>query len=173
MAPSHPLVLGLFDTESAGASAARALRELGLPRQRVSIVARSHAVEGHLADSSGASPGSEIEDSATASRAGEVGAYLIAAVAMVLPGIGPIVAGGPLAADLGEAAGHLAGGVAKALEAAGLDEARAERWQEQIGTGAVLVGAHVSEADAAAASAALQRHGTSDLAVVSWPGELA
>jgi hypothetical protein len=100
-------------------TAARAVRALGVPRERLSIVARTHAEEGNLADATGASPGTEIEDSAIAARAGELGGYLIAAVAMVLPGIGPIVAGGPLAADLGEAAGHLAGGVAKALEHAG------------------------------------------------------
>jgi hypothetical protein len=172
MSASHPLVLGLFDSESAGAAAARALRALGLPRQRVSIVARSHAVEGQLADVSGASPGTEIEDSPTASRAGELSGYMIAAVAMVLPGIGPIVAGGPLAADLGEAAGHLAGGVAKALEAAGLDETQAEQWQEQIGAGAVLVGAHVDEAGVDSARLALQNEQPSQSAVVSWPGEL-
>jgi hypothetical protein len=171
---SHLLVLGLFDNESAAMTAARALRALGLPRERVSIVARTHEEEGDLADASGASPGSEIEDSATASRAGELGGYLIAAVAMVLPGIGPIVAGGPLAADLGEAAGHLAGGVAKALEHAGLDEATAERWESRVAAGAVLIGVHV--ADRAAVDGVLttlSAEGAADVATVSWPGSLA
>ena len=173
MSDSHSLVLGLFDTETSAASAARALRELGLPRERVSIVARTHAVEGHLADASGASPGSEIEDSRAASRAGELGAYVIAAVAIVLPGIGPIVAAGPLAADLGEAAGHLAGGVVRALERAGLDVERAERWESRIGAGAVLVGAHVRDDAAAAVAESIVRHGSSEQATVSWPGDLA
>lgn len=173
MATSHPLVLGLFDTESAATSAARALRALGLPRERVSIVARSHAVEGTLADASGASPGSELEDSATASRAGELGGYLLAAVAMVLPGIGPIVAGGPLAADLGEAAGHLAGGIARALGRAGLDEATAEQWEHRIGNGAVLIGAHVDQARVEGAVNATRAQGASEVATVTWPGALA
>lgn len=172
MSTSHSLVLGLFDTETAAANAARALRDLGLPRERVSIVARTHGVEGSLADASGASPGSEIEDSPTASRAGELGGYLIAAVAMVLPGIGPIVAGGPLAADLGEAAGHLAGGVARALERAGLEALRAERWESQVGAGAVLVGAHVGDGGSAGALDSIRRHGASDTATISWPGKL-
>ncbi len=172
MSTSHSLVLGLFETETGAASAARALRELGLPRERVSIVARTHAVEGLLADVSGGSPGSEIEDSNTASRAGELGAYVIAAVAIVLPGIGPIVAGGPLAADLGEAAGHLAGGVGKALEHAGLDAARAHQWESRVGRGAVLVGAHVAPDGAAGASEVLTRHGASETSTVSWVGEL-
>lgn len=173
MSTSHSLVLGLFDTEAAAASAARALRELGLPRERVSIVARTHTVEGHLAEQSGGSPGSEIEDSHAASRAGELGAYLIAAMAMVLPGIGPIVAVGPLSADLGEAAGHLAGGVARALERAGLDDARASQWEERIGAGAVLVGAHVNGSAVRGALDSIGRYGAADAATVSWPGELA
>ncbi|MEQ1757462.1 MAG: hypothetical protein ABL986_04025 [Vicinamibacterales bacterium] len=172
MANSHTLVLGLFEHDTAAAVAARALRDLGLPRERVSIVARSHAVEGDLAAQSGASPGSEIEDSLPASRAGELGGYLIAAVAMILPGIGPIVAAGPLAADLGEAAGHLAGGVARMLEKAGLDQARAEHWESQVGGGAVLVGAHVGDDHVDDVRASLTLHGATDQSALDWPGDI-
>ncbi|MBF8301564.1 MAG: hypothetical protein HW394_1934, partial [Acidobacteria bacterium] len=104
---SHPLVLALFAEAGVAAAAARSLRALGVPRERVSIVARSHDEEGVVASAAGASPGSEIEDSGPASRLGELGAHLLAAMALVMPGIGPIVADGPLAARLGEAAGHL------------------------------------------------------------------
>jgi len=62
----------------------------------VSIVARTHDEEGALAQASGASPGSEIEESRPASRLGELAAHLAAAVAVVIPGVGPIVADGPL-----------------------------------------------------------------------------
>jgi len=89
---SHPLVLGLFDNPAEAAAAARALRSLGLLQQQVSIVAPSHDAEGELAEAAGASPGSELEDSRPASRLGELSAHLLAAVALMLPGIGPIVA---------------------------------------------------------------------------------
>ena len=62
----HLLVLALFDNAATAAVAARDLRGLGIPRERVSIVARSHDEEGKLAKASGGSPGSEIEDSASA-----------------------------------------------------------------------------------------------------------
>ena len=74
-------------------------------------------------------------------------AHLLAAIAIVMPGIGPIVADGPLAAGLGEAAGHLAGGVARTLETAGVPRPEAEQWEAQIREGAVLVGAHVKPAE--------------------------
>lgn len=164
----HPLVLALFDDPASAAAAARDLRGLGIPRERVSVVARSHDEEGALAEASGASPGSEIEDSRAASRLGELSGHLLAAIALVLPGIGPIVADGPLAAGLGEAAGHVAGGIARALRQAGLERAEADRWQERIEQGAILVGAHVDRAAAAAAHGVFARNGAASVAEATW-----
>jgi hypothetical protein len=165
---SHPVVLALFDDAAHAAAAARELRALPVRRERVSIVARSHDEEGIVAEASGASPGSEIEDSATASRLGELGGHLLAAIALVMPGIGPIVADGPLAAGLGEAAGHLAGALPRTLERAGLPREQAERWEARIRSGAFLVGAHVGEGLVDAAAAVLSRSGGEDVTVGSW-----
>jgi hypothetical protein len=166
---SHPLVIALFQDPGGAGLAARELRTMGVPPAGVSIVARSHDEEGALARSADASPGSELEDSRRASRLAELSAHLIAAVALVMPGIGPIVADGPLAAGLGEAAGHLAGGVARTLEQAGLSEPDAEDWESRVSGGDILIGAHVPEADVAAARETLLRHGATRVAVCSWP----
>ena len=166
---SHPLILGLFTDPHAAADAARALRALGLSPQQVSIVARSHDAEGELAQAADASPGSELEDSRPASRLGELSAHLIAAVALALPGIGPIVADGPLAAGLGEAAGHVAGGLARMLERAGLSDADAAAWQARVEEGAVLVGAHVDVARSSAATETMRVSGASETAEGVWP----
>ena len=165
---SHPLVLGLFDNPTDAAAAARALRVLGLPQQQVSIVARSHDAEGEVAEAAGASPGSELEDSRAASRLGELSAHLIAAVALMLPGIGPIVADGPLAAGLGEAAGHVAGGLARVLERVGLPADHASAWESSVESGAVLVGAHTDDAHVAAVTDALHANGAKRTAHGVW-----
>ncbi|MGH9236586.1 MAG: hypothetical protein ACRD3G_00985 [Vicinamibacterales bacterium] len=164
----HPLVLALFDDPASAAAAARDLRSLGIARERVSVVARSHDEEGALAEASGASPGSEIEDSRAASRLGELSGHLLAAIALVLPGIGSIVADGPLAAGLGEAAGHVAGGIARALRQAGLERGEAERWQQQIEQGAILVGAHVDESTVPAVHGVFSRSGAASIAEAIW-----
>ncbi len=164
----HPLVLGLFDDAAAAAQAARALREMGLPRERVSIVARSHDEEVHLAKASGASPGVEIEDSFAASRLGELSAHVIAAIALVMPGIGPLIADGPLAAELAEAAGHLAGGIAKTLEQAGLSGDEAERWEERITAGAILLGAHTDDRSADRIGETLKQNGAARVIAGTW-----
>jgi hypothetical protein len=165
----HPLVIALFDDSAAAAGAARALRASGVPADRVSVVAQTHDEEGALARAADVSPGSEIEDSRPASRLGELGAHLIAAVAVVLPGIGSIVADGPLAAGLGEAAGHLAGGVARALERAGLPRHEADQWEARVGEGDVLIGAHLSPADTDRVRQQLVAAGASRVAVCTLP----
>ena len=167
---SHPLVIALFDDADAAGRAAKALRGLGVPADRVSIVAQTHDEEGILAKAADASPGSEIEDWRPASRLGELGAHLIAAVALVMPGIGPIVANGPLAAGLGEAAGHLTGGIARSLERAGLSASVAEDWENRVGEGAVLIGGHASSpVEAEAVRSLLTGAGASRVTACSWP----
>ena len=164
----HRVVLGLFDDADRAARTARALRDLGISKERVSIVARTHDEEGALAKAADASPGAELEDSRTAARLGELSAHLLAAIALVMPGIGPIVADGPLSAGLGEAAGHLAGGIAKMLEHAGLSGADAEAWESRIEEGAVLLGAHVTDASVAPTRAAIEQYGAARVAVGTW-----
>jgi hypothetical protein len=165
---SHALVMALFADASAAAAAAKDLRALGIPRERVSIVARSHDEEGTLATASDASPGSELEDSRPASRLGELAAHLAAAASIVIPGVGPIVADGPLAAALGEAAGHAAGDISRALEHAGLEHGEASRWEKRIEHGAFLVGAHVDRQPVEAARDVLIQQGGSPVAVGNW-----
>ena len=166
---SHPLILGIFETSADAASAARGLRILGVSQQNVSIVARSHEEEGALAEVADASPGSELEDSRAAARLGELSAHLLAAVALMMPGIGPIVADGPLAAGLGEVAGHFGGGIARTLERAGLERSRAENWESRVERGAILVGAHVDPSRVAAVRQRLVDTGSLEVADLTWP----
>jgi hypothetical protein len=165
---THSLVIGLFGFADKATAAARGLRDIDVPHEHVSIVARSHDEEGVIARASGGSPGSELEDSVTAARIGEIGAHLLSAVALVMPGIGPIVADGPLAAGLAEAAGHVAGGVARILERAGLDHDEAEEWESRIRNGALLVGAHVDADTVTRARHILTSNGAERVATLDW-----
>jgi hypothetical protein len=161
-------VLALFQDRPTAAEAARRLRSLGLARADLSLVARSHQVEGELADEMDATPGAEIEDSRPAARLGEIGGHVLAAIAIVLPGIGPIVTAGPLAAEFGEAAGHLAGRIAAVLRDAGLSDEQARQWQSSISHGGLLLGAHVRHGSADAVRAALLDAGAREVTVAEW-----
>ena len=144
---SHVLLMALLRDVSAAAAAARDLHALGIDRADLSIVARDHDDEGRIATQIEASPGSEIEDSLSMSRLGELSGYILAAIAIGLPGTGAVVAAGPLAAELGEVAGHVAGQVAgdlqATLEKAGMAAPEATKWRTLIENGeAILLGVH-------------------------------
>ena len=167
---SHPLVLGLFTNAAAAAAGARALHAIGVARDRISVVARNHDEEGALAEQMDATPGVDIEDSRPAAILGELGGHVLAAIAVVMPGIGPIVAAGPLSAGLGEAAGHVAGGVASTLSTAGVPEHDARQLEKDVRSGAILIGVHVSGNAVPAISEALATSGADKVLTANWSG---
>lgn len=145
------------------------MRGLGLSSDDISVVTRNHEEEGEIAERIGGTPGADIEDSWLAARLGELSAHVLAAIAVVLPGIGPIVASGPLSAGLGEAAGHVAGDLSTILSRAGVDDGRANHFERAVERGAVLIGAHVrGSGNVAAICQTLEQHGGSDVTVAEW-----
>jgi len=166
----HPLVLALFSTPADAATGARALHEAGVTHDQISVIARNHDEDSTLARQMDATPGVDIEDSRPAGRLGELSGYMLAAIAVVLPGIGPLVAAGPLAAGLGEAAGHVAGGLASALSGAGVDAGRAAALQEAVEEGAVLLAVHTVPETVSAIIATLDRSGALEIDTANWTG---
>jgi hypothetical protein len=104
-------------------------------------------------------------------RLGELSGVVLAAMAVVMPGIGPIVAAGPLSAGLGEVAGHVAGGLATMLSRAGVPEATAGELEEAVRSGAVLLGVHSNPVDLDRAMAALEKSGARAVARADWKDE--
>jgi hypothetical protein len=164
----HPLVLGLFSTPALAADAAAALHALGIQREDISVVAHTHADAQALADRMDATAGVDLEDSRPAARLGELGGRVLATVALAMPGIGPIVAAGPLAAEFGEMAGHVAGSLASVLTSAGVPHERADALQQEVARGAVLVGVHVSAPNVARVRETLAAAGATELEVLTW-----
>ncbi|MEO5740185.1 MAG: hypothetical protein ABIS29_06280 [Vicinamibacterales bacterium] len=170
---SHPLLMALFGDVSSAAAAARGAHALGVDRSDLSVVASDHESEGRIATQIEASPGSEIEDSTAASRLGELSGYILAAIAIGLPGTGAVVAAGPLAAELGEAAGHVAGQVAGDLKStlmkAGMSETAADEWRAQIEQGrAILLGIHARSARADDIKMLLEKSSLGPVVQTEW-----
>ena len=165
--------MALFSDVSSAAAAARGAHALGVDRSDVSVVARDHEAEGRIANQIDASPGSEIEDSTAASRLGELSGYILAAIAIGLPGTGAVVAAGPLAAELGEVAGHVAGQVAGDLKAtlvkAGMSESDADEWRARIEDGrAILLGVHARSGRAADIETLLAQNSIGRVVHTQW-----
>jgi hypothetical protein len=165
--------MALFSDVAAAAAVARGAHALGVDRSDLSVVARDHHDAERISTQINASPGSEIEDSKAASRLGELGGYILAAIAIGLPGTGAVVAAGPLAAELGEAAGHVAGQVAGDLKATlmktGMSETDADHWRSQIESGrAILLGVHARNGRASEIEALLAHNTAGAVVIAQW-----
>ena len=165
---SHPLIVAVFPDLSQVAVAARELHAAGVTPDQLSVISRNHDEESEYAEQIGGTPGAEIEDSRPAARFGELSGYLLAAIALVLPGIGPIVAAGPLAAGLGEAAGHVAGGIAIALSRAGIPANRAEALQAAVEGGAILLAVHTVQPRIDEVRSILKSAGATEIETGDW-----
>src|SRR5919197_6258726 len=120
-------IIGIFDDPLAARHALEALRDSPLLLEDVSIVSR--------ATESGAAVTSADDVSAGEGAAvGAVWGGLVGLAALLIPGVGPFVAGGALFAALtGAATGAVVGGIAGALiDSTGISEEEARRYETMI-----------------------------------------
>jgi hypothetical protein len=169
-------ITGLFDTVDDAQSAAKELLDRGISREDVSMVtpdvsntnAQQLAVGAESAVGTGAVGGSVV--------GGAVG-LLVGAGLLAIPGIGPVLAIGPLAAaigTIGAAVGSTAfgagvgagvGGLAGGLIGAGVPEAKAHIYAEGVRRGGVLLTVSVDSAiaDRVDVDTVLRRYGVIDI----------
>jgi hypothetical protein len=75
-------------------------------------------------------------------------AWLAAAGAIAIPGIGPLLAAGPIVAALaGAGAGGAAGGLIGALAGMGIPEYEAKRYEGRVKNGGILISVHCDDGD--------------------------
>jgi len=142
-------VIATYSSASAADSALGALQRAGVSKDDISIMALDSQAQGELKASH--QVGKASDDAATGAwqgaKLGLVGGILVGVAAMTIPGLGPLLAAGPLAAALG-----LTGVAGTAVTGAGLGTA--------IGGIGALVGSMVkmgvSETDANAFGADLK-----------------
>ncbi len=155
-------VYGVFDSIENAERTISALKDHGVENSEVSVVRRSDGsgipqLE-HAADT-GITVTGPADVTAGAMKGGAVGlalGILAGAVALTVPGIGLILAAGPLAAAIGStavatAAGIVGGGVVGYLVDQGVPEDAAVRYSDHLGQGNILVAvrsAHITDADA-------------------------
>ncbi len=164
----------LFDNRTQAEAAVQQLEDLGLPHHDISII----APKGPGAEDRSFSPNHETRhDVADSAGKGAVtggvlgaGAGLLASLGLVaIPGIGPVLAAGWLAATAagaaaGAAAGGATGGIIGALTDAGVDESDAHVYAEGMRRGGVLVSVRADADEAAQVELVLNRQNGVDAA---------
>ena len=154
----------LYDNYSDAQAAVRGLEAAGVTHSDISIVANNS--DGSLGSSKKDRDGDGVDDRAEAAGTGAgIGAGLGGAAGLLaglgllaIPGLGPVVAAGWLAATaVGAAAGAATGGIVGALTEAGVSNDDANRYAEGIRRGGTLVTAKVADVDKARLDAVLHK----------------
>ena len=143
-------VTGLFDDYSDASAAVRALEARGVESDDISLVSNNgdnrydnDATESNAAEGAGTGAG-------IGAAVGGVGGLLTGLGLMAIPGVGPVVAAGWLAATAagaaaGAVAGGAAGGLIGALTDSGVPEEHAHVYAEGVRRGGTLVTARVPD----------------------------
>lgn len=89
--------------------------------------------------------------------------------ALAIPGVGPLIAAGPLLAALsGAAAGATVGGIAGGLIGLGIPELEAKRYENRIAEGNILISVHAATGDEVKrAKEILEKDGAHDISVTA------
>jgi len=141
-------IAGFFRTQTEGQAAAEALYRAGFSRDQVSFL--SGDTRGHETPAVGPVLKHEGSDSEAASDVFIGGAVGLAAgvLAMAIPGLGPILAVGPITAAIGGlTAGVAVGGVIGLLKDLGISDEEAEFYAEGVRRGGALVTVHGVDED--------------------------
>jgi hypothetical protein len=147
-------IVGHFSNSDDAQVAIGELERAGFTADDVSYVATD--TSGRLAQrlQGGSEAGSAISKGVAA---GGVSGLLLSVAALAVPGIGPIVAAGPIAATLTAAGvGAAAGGFLGALADMGVPEGQARRWADAVSKGGALVIVRVNDDNRFRARAVLE-----------------
>ena len=156
-------IVGVFEDRLAAERAVQELERNNFKNDQVGYAIRGTDSEqkGMISDAQGTKDGRGAVTGA-ATGAG-LGAILGAAAAMLLPGFGPVVAGGILAMAFGGAvAGTAVGGIMGAMTGLGVSETEAKYLEQEFQSGRAIVAVKAGPR-AAEAAEILRRHGGYDI----------
>jgi len=149
-------IIGVFDDATQARRAMEQLRDGPLMLDDVSILSKADEAGGENSEDVSAGEGAAV---------GAGGGGLVGLAALLIPGVGPFIAGGALFAALtGAVTGAVVGGIAAALiDFSGIPEEEARGYESDIRNGKTLVAVKARDEDAAAVQQILTSSGADDL----------
>lgn len=134
-------IVGVFRNEHEATNAIEELKRQGFKAEDISIVAKDKRDVSAISDETGTkAPEGVATGAATGGILGGVTGLLAGLGALAIPGVGPIIAAGPIAAALtGAAVGAGAGGLVGGLVGLGIPEEEAQEYDTMVNDGRILV----------------------------------
>jgi uncharacterized membrane protein len=134
-------VVGVYETEQEAIIAIEDLVKQGYDKQDICVIGKDLKNVNHIADETGTVA---EESAATGALAGGtlggLTGLLVGVGALAIPGVGPIIAAGPIASSLiGAVAGAGLGGLTGALIGIGVPDDQAEFYGNSVKEGKILV----------------------------------
>ncbi len=140
-------VVGIFNNEEKAIRAIEGLKAQGYTDGEISVITQNTDTYDAIKTRTGldletandATDGA-LAGAATGGALGGIGGLLLGLGALAIPGVGPIIAAGPIASALvGALAGGAVGGLAGALVDYGIPEVEAKDYEQRINQGDVMV----------------------------------
>jgi uncharacterized protein (TIGR02271 family) len=167
-------VIGLFDNRAEAQSVVQELQSMGFGRDDISVMSKKiegqdkQAREGEAVAYVEEDGDEQIKDMAkgagTGAAIGGLAGLLLSLTAFAIPGIGPVLAAGPLAAVIaGAGIGATAGGLISGLTRLGVPEEDANYYAEGVRRGGTLISVEASDERAEGAVAIMKRHGAVEI----------
>jgi len=161
-------VAGLFRIAEQADGAVHALANAGFDESEINVMARDEVVQERVSATTINSANAAASAARGGAVAGGIGGLLIGLGIIAIPGLGPILATGSLAAALGSTVagaglGAATGGVLGALVGLGIPDHEAPLYAEGIKRGGVLVAVTTDDSRVEEARTILHAHGAVDM----------
>jgi hypothetical protein len=168
VASAERTIVGVFQSMNDAQCALDALELEGFLRDDIGFVANKSASEswggGNTTTDRGDTASDVAADAGIGAVLGGVGGLLLSFAGLAIPGIGPVLAAGPILAALGGAGiGAAVGGLIGALTESGIPHEHAQRYAESVRRGDILITVRADEARADRAAEILDDNGAVDI----------
>lgn len=150
-------VVGLFSDLKLAEQSVKQLRANGFSTEEINIISKDKHQSGQTTE---LTDDSIMDGTMTGGAIGGVGGLLLGAGALAIPGIGPIIAAGPIAATI---SGAISGGIAGGLIDWGIPSEKSEAYSDQVSSGSTLAVIKTTEAKVAQAIQVLTTTGATNI----------
>ena len=147
--PGHKATFGIFDSKPSVEGAVEMLKNAGFRSSDISVLMPTQESTKDFAhEKSTKAPEGATTGATTGMVLGGGLGWLAGIGSLAIPGVGPLIAAGPIVAALaGAGIGGAVGGIAGSLIGMGIPEYEAKRYEGFVKDGGILLSVHVDDSD--------------------------